>query len=169
MCDRNRNGYQPQDGSRCSEGIFLPLAVGAVFGGMLCNIWDSVCNNEKPPKKKLEPQKMLRDMSHEEKVFLYENLHREFRCNLSLQIMKDPVMLECGHNFDRQILEHFLRNNTACPLCHENLTKRSFTTNFTLKSLIKKEVARLREKFKRKNSQKKHTIEIQIKKKIIFK
>ncbi len=154
MNRHNKNGYQTQQRNQGSGGVFLPLAIGAVVGGVAYKLWDSFFKAEEPPKPKSKPEKMFRavewrDMGPEEELFVYENLDQEFKCNLSLEVMNDPVILECGHNFDRQILIEVLKKDNSCPLCRKNLTRGNMITNFALKNVIQKEVVRLREQFKK--------------------
>jgi len=59
----------------------------------------------------------------------------EFLCPISQSIMKNPVSLQCGHTFDQQELENWLKINKVCPTCRKDISEK-ITVNWSLKSLI---------------------------------
>ena len=59
----------------------------------------------------------------------------EFLCPISQVIMKNPVSLQCGHTFDQESLDNWLKINKVCPTCRQNITEK-ITVNWSLKSLI---------------------------------
>ena len=59
----------------------------------------------------------------------------EFLCPISHLIMKNPVSLQCGHTFDQEGLENWLKINKVCPTCRKSISEK-ITVNWSLKSLI---------------------------------
>lgn len=60
----------------------------------------------------------------------------EFTCPISMDIMNDPVIIQCGHTFDRQSLDIWLDSNSVCPTCRVNVNRHEISTNYSLKSMI---------------------------------
>ncbi|KAL8094979.1 hypothetical protein AgCh_036472 [Apium graveolens] len=61
-----------------------------------------------------------------------------FLCPISLEIMKDPVILSTGITYDRMSIEKwiFLRKNNTCPVTKQLLSDTELTPNHTLRRLI---------------------------------
>lgn len=61
-----------------------------------------------------------------------------FLCPISLEIMKDPVILSTGITYDRQTIEKwiFSKKNSTCPVTKQVLTDLEITPNHTLRRLI---------------------------------
>ncbi|XP_074354908.1 E3 ubiquitin-protein ligase PUB23-like [Apium graveolens] len=61
-----------------------------------------------------------------------------FVCPISLEIMKDPVILSTGITYDRMSIEKwiFSRKNNTCPVTKQLLTDTELTPNHTLRRLI---------------------------------
>ncbi|KAK1389718.1 RING-type E3 ubiquitin transferase [Heracleum sosnowskyi] len=61
-----------------------------------------------------------------------------FVCPISLEIMKDPVVLSTGITYDRVSIEKwiFSRKNNTCPVTKQLLTDAELTPNHTLRRLI---------------------------------
>ncbi|WOH06233.1 hypothetical protein DCAR_0625656 [Daucus carota subsp. sativus] len=61
-----------------------------------------------------------------------------FLCPISLEIMKDPVILSTGITYDRMSIENwiFLRKNNNCPVTKQELTDVELTPNHTLRRLL---------------------------------
>uniref|UniRef100_A0A8C5WGK8 Uncharacterized protein n=1 Tax=Leptobrachium leishanense TaxID=445787 RepID=A0A8C5WGK8_9ANUR len=64
----------------------------------------------------------------------------ELTCPLCVELFKDPVMVECGHNFCRICIDKAwgTQDSFTCPDCKEVLTDRRYTTNRALANLVKK-------------------------------
>ncbi|KAM4698240.1 nuclear factor 7, brain-like [Rhinophrynus dorsalis] len=64
----------------------------------------------------------------------------ELTCPLCVELFKDPVMVECGHNFCRNCIDKAWegQNSLPCPECKEVLSERKYTTNRALANLVKK-------------------------------
>ncbi|KAJ0094356.1 hypothetical protein Patl1_16172 [Pistacia atlantica] len=61
----------------------------------------------------------------------------DFRCPISLEIMKDPVTLCSGHTYDRaSILKWFRAGNSTCPKTGERLKNKELVSNLALKRTI---------------------------------
>ncbi|KAH7570263.1 hypothetical protein JRO89_XS05G0078500 [Xanthoceras sorbifolium] len=61
----------------------------------------------------------------------------DFRCPISLEIMKDPVTLSTGHTYDRaSILKWFRAGNSTCPKTGEKLKSKELVSNLVLKRII---------------------------------
>ena len=47
-----------------------------------------------------------------------DNDIKDLLCPISMDIIKDPYFLQCGHVFEKNyIISHFKHNNNRCPLC----------------------------------------------------
>ncbi|XP_072273215.1 nuclear factor 7, brain-like [Pyxicephalus adspersus] len=64
----------------------------------------------------------------------------ELTCLLCNELFKDPVMVECGHNFCRSCIDKAWvgQDTFTCPDCKENITDKRYTTNRALANLVKK-------------------------------
>ncbi len=61
---------------------------------------------------------------------------RNIFCPISLEIMRDPVVLTDGHTYDKKSIIKWLQNHNTSPKTNETLIKKGYLPNFTLKSLI---------------------------------
>ncbi|KAM3917703.1 nuclear factor 7, brain-like [Leptodactylus fuscus] len=66
----------------------------------------------------------------------------ELTCLLCNELFKDPVMVECGHNFCRNCIDKAWNGQESftCPDCKEVITDKRYTTNRALANLVKKTV-----------------------------
>ncbi|NXA43879.1 TRI39 ligase, partial [Eudromia elegans] len=65
-------------------------------------------------------------------VFLPGNLQDEATCSVCLEFFKDPVSIECGHNFCRACITKSWKDlelDFPCPQCREVFQSRSFRPN----------------------------------------
>ncbi|KAM4632171.1 nuclear factor 7, brain-like [Discoglossus pictus] len=64
----------------------------------------------------------------------------ELTCPVCLELFKDPVMVECGHNFCRNCIDKAWDGQDAisCPECKESISEHKYTTNRALANLVKK-------------------------------
>ncbi|KAG8641749.1 U-box domain-containing protein 19 [Manihot esculenta] len=61
----------------------------------------------------------------------------DFRCPISLEIMKEPVTIATGHTYDRSsILKWFRSGNPTCPKTGKRLRTTELIPNLVLKGLI---------------------------------
>ncbi|XP_071710401.1 U-box domain-containing protein 14-like [Rutidosis leptorrhynchoides] len=61
----------------------------------------------------------------------------DFRCPISLELMKDPVIISTGQTYERSCIQKWLdAGHKTCPKTHQTLQHTSLTPNYVLKSLI---------------------------------
>ncbi|KAH6558545.1 hypothetical protein KP509_1Z057600 [Ceratopteris richardii] len=61
----------------------------------------------------------------------------DFRCPISLELMRDPVIVATGQTYERACIQKWLdAGNKTCPKTQQVLTHLLLTPNFVLKSLI---------------------------------
>ncbi|MED6222109.1 U-box domain-containing protein 13 [Stylosanthes scabra] len=61
----------------------------------------------------------------------------DFRCPVSLELMKDPVIVSTGQTYDRSSIEKWLQaGHKTCPKTQQSLTSTVLTPNYVLRSLI---------------------------------
>ncbi len=64
-----------------------------------------------------------------------ENRQAEpFTCPITLEILKDPVIDNCGHTFERGAIKEHLKKNKTCPLSRQPIT--TLTPNLQLKQTL---------------------------------
>ncbi|XP_016847270.2 E3 ubiquitin-protein ligase TRIM7 [Anolis carolinensis] len=71
-------------------------------------------------------------------VFLPGNLQDEATCSVCLEYFKDPVSIECGHNFCRACITKSwksLEGEFPCPQCREPFKERNFRPNRQLANM----------------------------------
>ncbi|XP_032997378.1 E3 ubiquitin-protein ligase TRIM7-like isoform X2 [Lacerta agilis] len=71
-------------------------------------------------------------------VFLPGNLQDEATCSVCLEYFKDPVSIECGHNFCRSCIAKSwksLESDFPCPQCREVFKEKSFRPNRQLANM----------------------------------
>ncbi|KAJ4754042.1 U-box domain-containing protein 13 [Rhynchospora pubera] len=61
----------------------------------------------------------------------------DFRCPISLELMKDPVIVSTGQTYERSCIEQWLgTGHNTCPKTQQKLSSHSLTPNYVLRSLI---------------------------------
>ncbi|XP_062210773.1 protein spotted leaf 11-like [Phragmites australis] len=61
----------------------------------------------------------------------------DFRCPISLDLMKDPVIVATGQTYERGYIERWLEaGHDTCPKTQQKLPNKSLTPNYVLRSLI---------------------------------
>lgn len=61
----------------------------------------------------------------------------DFRCPISLELMRDPVIVSTGQTYERACIEEWLQaGHGTCPKTQQNLTSTVLTPNYVLRSLI---------------------------------
>ncbi|MQM08619.1 hypothetical protein Taro_041475 [Colocasia esculenta] len=61
----------------------------------------------------------------------------DFRCPISLDMMKDPVIVSTGQTYERSCIQKWLdAGHKTCPKTQQNLSHTALTPNYVLKSLI---------------------------------
>ncbi|KAF8053514.1 hypothetical protein N665_1408s0006 [Sinapis alba] len=61
----------------------------------------------------------------------------DFRCPISLEMMRDPVIVSTGQTYERTCIEKWLEaGHSTCPKTQQALTSTTLTPNYVLRSLI---------------------------------
>ncbi|KAJ6720236.1 U-BOX DOMAIN-CONTAINING PROTEIN 14 [Salix viminalis] len=61
----------------------------------------------------------------------------DFRCPISLELMKDPVIISTGQTYERYCIQKWLdAGHKTCPKTQQTLLHMALTPNYVLKSLI---------------------------------
>ncbi|XP_058099181.1 U-box domain-containing protein 13-like [Magnolia sinica] len=61
----------------------------------------------------------------------------DFRCPISLELMKDPVIVSTGQTYERSCIEKWLEaGHTTCPKTQQTLSGTALTPNYVLRSVI---------------------------------
>ncbi|PON58943.1 Beta-catenin [Parasponia andersonii] len=61
----------------------------------------------------------------------------DFRCPISLELMKDPVIVSTGQTYERSCIEKWLEaGHGTCPKTQQSLSNTALTPNYVLRSLI---------------------------------
>lgn len=61
----------------------------------------------------------------------------DFRCPISLELMKDPVIVSTGQTYERSCIQKWLdAGHKTCPKTQQSLLHTALTPNYVLKSLI---------------------------------
>ncbi|KAE8039039.1 hypothetical protein FH972_011487 [Carpinus fangiana] len=61
----------------------------------------------------------------------------DFRCPISLELMKDPVIVSTGQTYERTCIEKWLdAGHRTCPKTQQTLSSTALTPNYVLRSLI---------------------------------
>lgn len=58
-------------------------------------------------------------------------------CPIAQEVMEDPMMIiVCGHTFEKDVIEAWLKKNSSCPLCKKEADMTKLQRNFALKNII---------------------------------
>ncbi|OQU79383.1 hypothetical protein SORBI_3008G136200 [Sorghum bicolor] len=65
------------------------------------------------------------------------NIPDEFRCPISLELMKDPVIVATGQTYERAFIEKWIASgHHTCPNTQQRMPNTTLTPNYVLRSLI---------------------------------
>lgn len=65
------------------------------------------------------------------------NIPDEFRCPISLDLMRDPVIIASGHTYDRNSIAQWINSgHHSCPKSGQKLIHMALIPNYALKSLV---------------------------------
>ncbi|GLT89215.1 hypothetical protein SLE2022_072090 [Rubroshorea leprosula] len=68
---------------------------------------------------------------------MFQNIPDEFRCPISLDLMRDPVIVASGHSYDRNSIAQWMNSgHYTCPKSGQKLIHMAITPNYALKSLV---------------------------------
>ncbi|GKU85957.1 hypothetical protein SLEP1_g552 [Rubroshorea leprosula] len=83
--------------------------------------------------KELKTKKRSLSLKLQEAVLCPE----EFRCPLSQELMRDPVILASGQTFDRSFIQKWLKSgNRTCPKTQQVLSHTILTPNYLVREMI---------------------------------
>ncbi|CAM9003615.1 unnamed protein product [Rhodiola kirilowii] len=93
-------------------------------------------NMHAPSRDKLQPSEVFgqasSDLSNTSII-----IPEDFRCPISLELMKDPVIVSTGQTYERDFIEKWLKaGHLTCPKTQQPLTNTTLTPNYVLRSLI---------------------------------
>ncbi|KAG0450382.1 hypothetical protein HPP92_026793 [Vanilla planifolia] len=78
------------------------------------------------------PKFLISDRKHKTPV-----VPDDFRCPISLELMKDPVIVATGQTYERVYIKKWLRTgHDTCPKTRQKLRNRTLTPNYVLRSVI---------------------------------
>ncbi|RWR97192.1 U-box domain-containing protein 11 [Cinnamomum micranthum f. kanehirae] len=61
----------------------------------------------------------------------------DFRCPISLELMRDPIIVATGQTYERSFIQRWIDcGNQTCPKTQQKLENLTLTTNYVLRSLI---------------------------------
>lgn len=68
---------------------------------------------------------------------IFSNIPDEFRCPISLDLMRDPVIIASGHTYNRNSIAQWINSgHQTCPKTGKRLIHMALIPNYALKSLI---------------------------------
>ncbi|XP_057441773.1 U-box domain-containing protein 1-like [Lotus japonicus] len=70
-------------------------------------------------------------------ISVIPNIPDEFRCPISLDLMRDPVIVSSGHTYDRNSIAQWINTgHHTCPKSGQRLIHTALIPNYALKSLV---------------------------------
>lgn len=77
------------------------------------------------------------DYSSSSQSVVVPNIPDEFRCPITLDLMRDPVIVASGHTYDRNSIARWINSgHYTCPKSGQKLLHMALIPNYALKSLI---------------------------------
>ncbi|KAB1201504.1 U-box domain-containing protein 13 [Morella rubra] len=93
-------------------------------------------NMEPPPRESNLPP-ICSGQASTEKNHKAPVIPDDFRCPISLELMKDPVIVSTGQTYERSCIEKWLEaGHGTCPKTQQSLSSTALTPNYALRSLI---------------------------------
>ncbi|XP_077303319.1 nuclear factor 7, brain-like isoform X4 [Lithobates pipiens] len=94
--------------------------------------------DEEPKAKKIKVE--VHETPANSSVVASEDFAEELTCLLCKELFKDPVVVECGHNFCRNCIDKAWegQDSFTCLDCKEVITEKRYTSNRALANLVKK-------------------------------
>ena len=71
-------------------------------------------------------------------LFSMDNIPIEFLCPISLDIMKDPVIMPDGQTYERDSIYAALKHSLFSPITKQRLNFKDAVPNYAIKSMIEK-------------------------------
>ncbi|RDY09697.1 U-box domain-containing protein 1, partial [Mucuna pruriens] len=79
----------------------------------------------------------LNNKVHDSSSTSSSNVPDEFRCPISLDLMRDPVIVSSGHSYDRTSIAQWINSgHHTCPKSGQRLIHTALIPNYALKSLV---------------------------------
>ncbi|KAK7320584.1 hypothetical protein VNO77_30203 [Canavalia gladiata] len=79
----------------------------------------------------------VHDSSSSSSLSMTPNIPDEFRCPISLDLMRDPVIVSSGHTYDRTSIAQWINSgHHTCPKSGQWLIHTALIPNYALKSLV---------------------------------
>ncbi|KAL5710086.1 E3 ubiquitin-protein ligase pub1 [Ranunculus cassubicifolius] len=76
-------------------------------------------------------------VSHDDSSYSSFTIPDEYRCPISLELMRDPVIVASGHTYDRNSIAQWINSgHHSCPKSGQKLIHMALIPNYALKSLI---------------------------------
>eukprot|EP01121_Diplochlamys_sp_Union-15-3_P017136 TRINITY_DN5973_c0_g1_i1.p1 TRINITY_DN5973_c0_g1~~TRINITY_DN5973_c0_g1_i1.p1 ORF type:complete len:193 (+),score=29.58 TRINITY_DN5973_c0_g1_i1:84-581(+) len=69
-----------------------------------------------------------------------ETISEEFKCPLTLEIMKDPVIAADGFSYERMAIEDWLKKSNTSPMTNLPLENKNLIPNLALRKIIQEKV-----------------------------
>ncbi|KAF7808772.1 U-box domain-containing protein 11-like [Senna tora] len=93
----------------------------------------SLTNVIDPENQENSGEKNLADVKKSEAIVIPE----DFLCPISLELMRDPVIVATGQTYERSYIQRWIDGgNTTCPKTQQKLQNLTLTPNYVLRSLI---------------------------------
>ncbi|KAF3433373.1 hypothetical protein FNV43_RR24475 [Rhamnella rubrinervis] len=98
---------------------------------------DEVSEKKKDMNKQLSTSSNRIYNHHSSSQSMILNIPDEFRCPISLDLMKDPVIVASGHTYDRNSIAQWINSgHQTCPKSGQRLIHMALIPNYALKSLL---------------------------------
>ncbi|KAI3748588.1 hypothetical protein L6452_11762 [Arctium lappa] len=148
----NGNDPDPETVKRLSEKLYLTMVNDLKRESIA--IHDMVILSGGDPEERFEMMSFLLkkindlvmlgnpevDISNGEKSVMRHRspvIPDDFRCPISLELMKDPVIVSTGQTYERASIQKWLdAGHKVCPKTQQTLLHTALTPNYVLKSLI---------------------------------
>ncbi|KAI9190509.1 hypothetical protein LWI28_017837 [Acer negundo] len=97
-------------------------------------------NEEKEKNKDIKQCSSSMNRIHDQSLTIQSiltNIPDEFRCPISLDLMRDPVIVASGHTYDRNSISQWINSgHHTCPKSGQRLIHMALIPNYALKSLV---------------------------------
>jgi uncharacterized coiled-coil protein SlyX len=107
----------PRYGEDCFHGRQELSANGRELWAVIQQYWDSLSDARAQQRGDPDPQMV-------------------FRCPISYEIMRNPVMDRCGHSFEAENIRLWIENHHSCPESRLQLEVNELTPNLALRTAI---------------------------------
>ena len=145
LTGRDQTEDRIEEVSEALKVISLDFIEDQIIGGL------SLKNQIFPVEKKISLKKSKKSKEliylEEEKVeekniemkknkALKPQIPHEFFCPITLEIFRDPVILEDGNTYEKEAIEKWLKENSTSPITNQKLFSTKLIQNLTLRKMI---------------------------------